>query len=225
MLRLLMMPMLLLPLIGISQNQFDEKSDADPKATEILDGISNYFKAQDAIEIQFEVEYYFSNQEEAEKTSGTMVQSGDKYHLDLGTQQIISNGDILWIYDESFNEVSLNNAEEIASGFSVSPAQFFDFYKHMNLTYVLANETMEDGISVQKIEFKSLDKNEFVTKVRMTTVKANQQILRIKAFLRDGTVYVIHLNQYKENPELSENHFEFNTKSYPGIHVEDLRID
>ena len=225
MIRLLIISFLLSPFIGFSQSQYDKKSDADPRATEILNGISSYFKAQDAMEIEFQVDYYFSNQEEPEKTIGSIVQSGNKYNLDLGTQKIISNGEILWIYDSSFNEVSLNNAEEIASGFFVSPAQFYDFYKYMNLTYVLANETTEDGKPVQKIEFKPLDNNEFVTKVRMTTSKEDQQIIRVKAFLRDGSIFVINLNNYKENPDILSNHFEFDTNAFPGVHVEDLRID
>jgi len=49
--------------------------------------------------------------------------------------------------------------------------------------------------------------------------------MRIKAFAVDGARYTMDVKKFKPNLAYKNSDFIFNAKNYPGIHVEDLRID
>jgi outer membrane lipoprotein-sorting protein len=221
--------LVLLPLfisyIGFSQNAYETKETSDPAATEILDKISNHLSAQKAIRIDFSVGFQTSLNDNSENQKGLIIQSGDKYFLAYANQTIVSNGALLWVYQQDFNEVSISNVDLNDSGFMLNPSTFLNFYKTMDVSYALIYEGKEDGKQIEKIEFKPLDQNQVVSKLRMTTDKANNKIIRIKAFLKDGSVYTLFMDKYTLNPVIEEGLFSFNTMEYEGIHVEDLRID
>lgn len=213
------------PFIGFSQNQYTNSETSDPAALEILDIISNHFSNQTAVQINFSVGFQSDLSETPEYQSGVLYQSGDKYFLAYANQTIVSDGSLLWVYQQDLNEVSIHNVDNNPTEIMLNPSQFLTFYKTMNLSYALIFEGLEEGKQVQKIEFKPLDSNQIVTKLRMTTNKSQKKILRMKAFLKDGTVYSLLLDRYTFNPELESGLFSFNPLDFEGIHIEDLRID
>jgi outer membrane lipoprotein-sorting protein len=215
----------LLPIIGFSQNPTSGIATSDPEATKILDQISSYILSQSSIQIDFTLGFQTNLNAETENQKGVLFQSGEQYFLAYANQTIVSDGTLLWVYQQDFNEVSITNVDKNASGFMLNPSQFLSFYKTMDVRYAMVFEGVEDGKQVQKIELKPLDSNQIVSKLRMTTNKAENKIVRIKAFLKDGSVYTLQIDKYTLNPDLETGLFTFDPTAYEGIHVEDLRID
>lgn len=211
--------------IGSSQSQFISNDQADPAATEILDQISGFLGGQTAIKIDFTIDFQTDLNAKAVQEKGVLFLSGQKYFLAYANQTIISDGTLLWVYQQDLNEVTINNIGGNDAEFSLNPSQFLNFYKTMDVSYALVFEGTESGKSVQKIEFKPLDSNQMVTKIRMTAERSANKILRIKAFLRDGSVYTLHMDSYKINPTMEAGLFTFSPDEFKGIHIEDLRID
>jgi hypothetical protein len=47
----------------------------------------------------------------------------------------------------------------------------------------------------------------------------------MKVFAKDGSRYTLKVNEIKPNKNYGPETFVFDASKYPGIHVEDLRID
>ena len=57
------------------------------------------------------------------------------------------------------------------------------------------------------------------------TRKKKEEIISIKTFSRDGTRVTILINEMKTNKKYEADTFTFDATKYPGVKVEDLRID
>ncbi len=203
--------------IGIEEN--------DPKAKAILDQVKAKYEAYKSLEASFTLVIEFP-EEEAEEQSGQIAQSGEKYKLDLGGQSIICNGQTIWYYLKNRNEVQINSVEEgMEDDEMLSPQNLLRIYEKEDFLYALVGEEVEAGVRMQKIEFKPLDQDTEYFKMRLTINKKTKEIVRIKTFSKDGSRYTLRIDQLKANKDFSAEYFAFDEKQYPGVYVEDLRMD
>ncbi len=196
----------------------------DPKAKVILDKISTQLASYENVEMDFELSISFPGQE-AEVQKGKIIQSGNKYFVDMKMQSVYSDGESLWLHMKSNNEVQWNNAEAAAEGGFMDPSSLLNLYKTGDFAYAITGEQTEDNVAVQQIEFKSLDRNSEYSKMRLTVVKGKNEVKRMKVFGKDGSAYTMKLNDLKANQELPDETFVFDKSKFPGVHVEDLRMD
>lgn len=203
--------------VGIDQN--------DPKAKAILDGIKDKYEAYKSLDVDFTLTIEFP-EEDAEVQKGHISQEGDKYKLDLASQSIISDGQSMWFHLKNRNEVQINDIEEgMEDEDMLSPQSLLRIYEKDNFLFALVGEAIEGGKTVQKIEFKPLDTESEYFKMRLTVDKKTQQINRIKTFSKDGSRYTLDIDNFTPNKVFADGHFGFNKSNYPGIHIEDLRMD
>lgn len=204
-------------LVGIEQS--------DPQAKAILDGMKNKYEGYKSLDIDFTLTIEFP-EEDAEVQKGHISQQGDKYKLDLGNQSIISDGQSLWVHLKNRNEVQINDIEEgMGDEDMLSPNNLLRMYEKENFLYALVGEAFEGGKMVQKIEFKPLDTDSEYFKMRLTIDKQTQQLNRIKTFSKDGSRYTLDIDNFAPNKIFTDGHFSFNKSNFPGIHVEDFRMD
>ncbi|MEM8909841.1 MAG: outer-membrane lipoprotein carrier protein LolA, partial [Bacteroidota bacterium] len=83
----------------------------------------------------------------------------------------------------------------------------------------------EEEQTVRWVELKPLDEDAEYFKLRLSVSAKQNQLLRIRAFSKDGSRYALHLDDLRPNRTYSNEHFTFDLKAYPDVHVEDLRID
>ncbi len=208
-------------------NSFAQVSEtSDPAAKAILEKLRNKYEAFKTVEADFNLTIEIPEEEEEIQT-GNLAQDGDKYRLQLNNQAIYSDGKTLWLYLKSNNEVQINNVEDFEEEDEdfLSPKDLLRIYEQEDFIYGLTNEGYEKGIAIQQIEFKPIDKDSEYAKMRLTIDKKKNQIMRIKAFAVDGARYTMDVTKFKPNLAYKSTDFIFNAKKYPGIHVEDLRID
>lgn len=210
--------------VNVSLAQVSETSD--PAAKAILEKLRNKYEAYKTVEADFNLTIEIP-EEDKEVQTGNLAQDGEKYRLSLDNQAIYSDGKTLWLYLKSNNEVQINNVEDFEEEDEdfLSPKDLLRIYEQENFIYGLTNEGYEKGVAIQQIEFKPIDKDSEYAKMRLTIDKKKNQIMRIKAFAVDGARYTMDVTKFKPNLAYKSSDFIFNEKNYPGIHVEDLRID
>ncbi|MEM6317020.1 MAG: outer membrane lipoprotein carrier protein LolA [Bacteroidota bacterium] len=199
---------------------------SDPAAKVILEKLRKKYEAYQTVEADFKLTIEIP-EEDQEIQTGNLAQEGEKYRLKLDNQAIYSDGKTLWLYLKSNNEVQVNNVEDFEDEEEdfLSPKDLLRIYEKEDFIYALMNDSYENGKAIQQIEFKPLDEDSEYAKMRLTIDKKKTEIIRIKAFAVDGARYTMDVTKFKPNQSYKNADFVFNPADYPGIHVEDLRID
>jgi len=204
-------------------NQFTKKGDNDPAAKAILDKVKKNHQAYKSLEATFTLEIELAEQPK-EVQKGKIAQQGDKYFLELGTQQVLCDGKAIWMVLPKNKEVQVNNIpskEEEAN--ILTPQALFRFYEKGGYIYALVNEYSENGKVLQQIEFKPTDRNAEYAKIRLTVEKKTAAVTSIIAFGKDGSRYTFNITKLTPNKAFDANYFVFSKAKYPGFHIEDLR--
>ncbi|HNL39918.1 MAG TPA: outer-membrane lipoprotein carrier protein LolA, partial [Saprospiraceae bacterium] len=84
-------------------------------------------------------------------------------------------------------------------------------------------KTSAGGKLLTHIEFKPVSRNSEYAKIRVSVDEKALTIESIKAFAKDGSRYTFKVTRLTPNKVFPANHFTFDAKKYPGVHVEDLR--
>ena len=210
-------------LMAQTKDSYTEASESDPRAQAILDKIRNKYEGYKTVQANFSLAIEIPEQDKIVQ-KGKMSQAGDNYRVEMQDQSIISNGTILWYHQINNNEVQINDVEEDSEDM-LSPKDLMKIYEKEDYVYALINEYSEKGKVIQQVEFKPTEENSEYIKIRLTIDKKKMEIARVKVFARDGSRYTFTLDEFTPNKTFPENYFVFDASKFPGIHVEDLRID
>lgn len=201
----------------------------------LLLGMSLSLAAQDA-EIQKNMETLISKYSDAEALSlnftleiqeaeagaeiidGKFYQKNGNFFLESSYQTVLSDGKTAWIYIPSNEEIQIVTADEDES--TMSPQTMLkSFYSE---DYEAREVEAESGLKAY--EFKPTQEDD-IFKVRMTYYPRSMKVKSIEAFEKNGNRYKMSLASQNFSAELEDSMFVFDKKKYPGIHIEDLRID
>lgn len=210
--------------VNAQNGQFLKASDSDPKAKKMLDALKKDYNSYKTIEVNFDLVLELTGQSK-ETQSGKLIQQGEKYYVSISDQEIFCDGKSLWLYLKSMKEVQLNNAENGMSEDFVSPKDMLRMYENGQYAYAITGEVVENGTNVTQIEFKPLDKKSPYTKLRLSVNTKTNKAHSLKIFSKDGSRYTLNLKNMIPNKTYTPDVFVFNAKKYPGVKVEDLRID
>jgi outer membrane lipoprotein-sorting protein len=202
----------------IAIGQYNSAKDSDPEALALLQKAGENLATKNS-QVTFSLKYSYPGQEGKPET-GVLFQSGKMYNLQLPTYTIISDGKTRWVYLKNQNEVNLYNESNGQDW--ISPQDFLQMHKATDLVFVLAG-TKADGGSI--IEAKPL-KGRFDDYAKFTIVVRNGALVSIKGIGKDGTRQEMYIGTIT-HPATFDNAklFTFNKASYPGVYIEDLRLD
>jgi outer membrane lipoprotein carrier protein len=210
---------------GFAQNsQFTKPEDSDPAATAILEKVRQKYEAYKTLEADFTLILEIPERSK-ETQKGKMIQEGEKYRLELEAQTVVSDGITIWFHLKNNDEVQINCVEEEEDESVMSPKDLFRVYETESFVYTLSNEYSENGKLVQQIDFKPLDKDSEYSKMQLTVAKKTAEIVRIKAFSKDGSRYTLIVGSSSPNKAVPASTFIFEKSECPDCHYEDLRID
>ncbi|MBK7406804.1 MAG: outer membrane lipoprotein carrier protein LolA [Saprospirales bacterium] len=205
-------------------NQYSKAGDSDPAAKAILEKVKVKYEAYKSVEAAFTLSIELPNQP-VEEQPGKLIQQGVQYRLELPSQHLLCDGKSIWLYLKNNKEVQINNFEEDEDSGFLSPMDLLRIYEREDFVYVLSNEYAEGGKIVQDIEFKPLDAASEYSKMRLSVEKGTSQIMRIKAFAKDGSRYTLSVSTFKSNATYPASTFVWNKADCPDCYLEDLRID
>ena len=204
--------------IPVQYGQYTSAKDSDPEALSLLQKAGDKLNSQNT-QVTFSLKLSYPGQE-GEPNVGILYQSGASYRLDLDQYSIWSDGKTRWIHLKPQNEINIYN--EAQGQDWLSPTDFLRLHEAQDLVFVLAG-TKADGASI--IEAKPL-KGRFDDYSKFTIIVKNGTLTSIKAIAKDGTRQEMFMGAVT-HPATMDNAklFSFNKSQYPGVHIEDLRLD
>ena len=210
-----------LMLVGWLSSNAQESSD--PEAMEILEQIKEDFDKNGDHQIEFDLTVEYPG-EANQVYSGRLLQSGEKFSLDLGDKLVISDNETVWLYLKERNELQINDADFGDDGEYMSPNRIFNLYMSKDYVFALSNNSYEDSKAVSHIECKPLDSDSEYSKMRLTVEDKGNRVKRFKIFSKDGSRFTMVLKEHKKNVKLAAKSFAFDASEYQDIIVEDLRF-
>ena len=196
----------------------------DPEAKKILDKIRKKYEGYKSLEATFTLTIELPGKP-GEVQKGTIAQEGDKFRLEMDQQIIVSDGKTTWVYLKKNNEVQINDADpkDTENGF-LTPKDLLKRYQKGDYLYALTDKSTENGKLLTHIEFKPKDKKTEYSKLRLSVDEKAGAIQSIKAFGKDSSRYTFSISKLTPNKKFAADYFTFDTKKYPGVKVEDLRM-
>lgn len=193
----------------------------DPDAKKILDAVSAKFKSYKAVQATFTYKVENADGKTISSKKGTVYMKGTKYRVSFIGQEIYCDGNNVWTYDKSSNEVTISKLDN--SSTTLTPQKLFTNFYDKDFLYKLNGEKKIGGKTVQEIEMTPNDKSRPFHKVYLTIDKNAKTIYSTKVLEKAGNRYSYTVNTLKGNANIPDSKFVFNKKDYPGVEEVDLR--
>lgn len=207
------------------ENQFSTTADSDPASTTILKKLKVDYEKYSSLEADFSLIIEMP-EEDPIVQNGNIRQKDDQYHLKMPGQNIISDGKSLWFHQIDNNLVQLNSIDpDEESEEMFSPQNFMQFYENGKFIVAPITVAKEDNRMVRWIELKPVDTDSEYFKFRISLDVKKDDLLQVKAFGKDGARYTLKIKELTPNQTFDDKIFSFDSADFPGITVEDLRID
>jgi outer membrane lipoprotein-sorting protein len=199
-------------------SQYTSAKDSDPEALKLLTSAGKAFSSKNAkVNFTLKVTYPGSDPETSE---GILYQKGKSYRLELKDYIIMSDGVTRWVYLKSPNEVNIYNESNGQDW--ISPQDFLQLYSCSDLVFVLAGHA-KDGTAL--IEAKPL-KGRFDEFSKFTIGVKDNALTYINALSSDGIRQNMAITSITYPTTLdADKLFTFHPEFFPGISIEDLRLD
>ncbi|SRR6266404_672967 len=212
----------LLLLTTIVSSLFAQKDgSSDPDAKKILDAVSAKFKSYKAVQASFTYKVENADGKTISTKKGTVYMKGTKYRVSFVGQEIFCDGNTVWTYDKSSNEVTITKLD--ASSNTLTPQKLFTNFYDKDFLYKLNGEKKAAGKTLQEIEMTPNDKTKAFHKVYLMIDKNAKTIYSTRVLEKAGNRYSYTVNTLNGKANIPDSKFVFNKKDYPGVEEVDLR--
>lgn len=202
-------------------SQTTDMGKSDPDAKKILDNVSAKFKSYKSVTANFSLKIENAAGKVEGTKSGVVYMKGSKYRVNISGQEIYSDGNNIWTYDKSADEVQLTKFDPSSN--TITPQKMFTNFYDKDFLYKLNSTTKQGNKIIQEIELTPIDKTKTFFKVLVSIDKNSKNIISTKVFEKNGNRYIYNITGMKTNINLPESLFVFNSKKYPKVEVVDLR--
>lgn len=191
--------------------------NSDPEAKKVLQKLQKSIANQDGITATFTLIIQAGDDKEVQ--TGEIMQKGEFYRVKNSGNEIICNGEVVWVYIKKQNEVQINDFDEDDEDI-MSPSKIMKIYEHeKDFFYAITNEDTR----FYQIEFKPRDQDAEYKKIRLEVKKGNHTLSKVVVFGQDGTRYTFQVNSISKKT-IAPSNFKFTKSKYPGVKVIDMRL-
>lgn len=192
----------------------------DAKA--ILDQLSKKAEQYKSMKADFNYQMLNENDGIDESQKGSIVTQGEKYHLSIAGQEIISDGKTMWTVINEAEEVQINDVpekNELDEEY-ISPTKILTLwekgfkYKYDQSTTLNGQEHHIINLYPQEPEGKNYHT------IKLFINKSKMEISKIIIKGKDGTDFIYTIKNFKTNESIPASTFNFNNPDYEVI---DLR--
>lgn len=198
-------------------------AQADTKAKEILDEVSEKTRSYNSISADFIFRMDNDAMDIHEKNEGSIQLKGQKYVVDLPDvgMKVYSDGETLWNYMADGNQVTISNIEDSSSDL-MDPSTIFSIYeKGFESKYT--GTTSKDGKTLYQIElFPDTDEYD----ISQITLYINKSTMMVDSAVLHGideNLYEIEVIEMDTKTELPDSYFVFKPADHGDIEVIDFR--
>jgi outer membrane lipoprotein carrier protein len=197
------------------------QTGSDPEAKKVLDAVSAKFKSYKAVQAAFTYKVENAEGKAISTKKGNVYMKGTKYRVSFVGQEIFCDGNMVWTYDKSANEVTVTKLD--ASTTTLTPQKLFTNFYDKDFLYKLNGDKKQGGKTVQEIEMTPVDKSKAFHKVYLLIDKKAKTIYSTKVLEKAGNRYSYTVNSLDGKTNIPDSKFVFNKKDYPGVEEVDLR--
>src|SRR5687768_11672479 len=193
----------------------------DPDAKKILDAVSAKFKTFKSAKASFVYKVENAAGKALSTKNGSVYMKGTKYRVSIVGQDIYCDGNNIWTYDKSANEVTITKFD--TENTTLTPQKLFTNFYDKDFLYKLNGEKKQGSKTIQEIEMTPTDKSKPFHKVFVYINKSGKTITGTKVLEKSGSRYNYTVNSLTPNTAIADSYFIFDTKKYPGVEIVDLR--
>lgn len=205
--------------LSAQTGQYLTREDSDPEAVQLLDKM-HALLAQEALSLRFEMTVTYPAEDPVSHT-GSLIQQGNMYHISTDDAEIMSDGKLRWVYFREANEVNIYTAhEEDLQG----PLGLVGEFTGDQFIAGITGTEVQNGKTLNLIELKPADRNSPLSKVRLA-IDDTGHLTSAHIFEKSGGRTEMRVLKLQRIDKRLTSAFTFDTSKYPGVHVEDLRID
>ncbi len=198
--------------------QYLSARESDPEAIQLMKEAGKVFNTSN-VRVAFSLKVSIPGQA-PQINEGVLYQNGKSYHLDLSDYAIISDGKTRWVYLKGPNEVNIYNESNGQDW--ISPNDFLQLHNATDLVFVKMGE--KGGRHM--IEAKPLKGGRFEEYSKFTIGVDDHGLNFIFGISSDGSRQELTINAITHPSTLdTQKLFTFQKEKYPGVHIEDLRLD
>lgn len=193
----------------------------DEDALALINTLEEKYNAYQSLEAQFSLTINIP-EEEAIVQSGMVIQRGQNYFLDTESQAVYSDGKSVWVHVKDDAEVQINDIDEDeGSLMNLSPSGILSMFDKDKYEYAIVKKES----SLNQIELKPMDRDSDISKVRIEINIKSEELTNATVFYKDGIRSHVNVSDVTANKSYNDSIFKFDATKFPGIYVEDLRID
>lgn len=187
---------------------------------DLLNKVEN--KLLDAHELTLSMELNLFIPGNAEQLiQGKFVKKGDKYLLISDIMDMISDGNLTWSINKQEKVAYVTNVGDEGG---ISPIEIIRDYDKEDYEFNLIPDYQEGDESYTAIVLKPKARNADYTKIRFL-IDENDNLYNFFLVSRSGERTTLTITQLEYRTTVEENSFKFSEHQYPGIALEDLRLD
>jgi outer membrane lipoprotein-sorting protein len=198
-------------------------SSSAQDSKKILDDLSAKAKSYTTISAEYSSRLLDKQSSVDLTEKGTIKVKGSKYHLDLPSYTIISDGVTVWTYEKENNAVYIDNLADMGND-GMNPNEMFRIWEK-GFRHEYKETKTEEGKQLYVINLYPTDpKSKPFHTIQMKVDKAKMEIHSIKVLNRDGSEVSYSLKGFTPNKEIADTVFKFDKAKYPGVEVVDNRL-
>jgi len=195
----------------------------DAKAKSVLDAVSKKISSLKSLKANFALTLIGGKGGKVtDSKKGSLSLKGQKYHVIMGAQEIISDAKTVWTYNKEAREVQLSTYNPAEQG--ISPAKLLTpgFYVK-DYSYSYKGERKDQGKTCDVIELTPLDKSKQLSKIELLIDKSSSFIAGGNYWEKNGNKYQISISNFTPNANVPDNYFIWVSSEHPGVESVDLR--
>lgn len=183
-------------------------ASAQTNANDVVKKIVKSFRDPKNVELTFNYHYVMDKENRSEEQQGTAFLQGEAYKIILKEQQTISDGKTIWSYLVDDEEVMVSNATD---GTDNTPLKLLTTLDQDYTASFSTSTTI--SLTNPKSHYKKIT----------LTLEKKDSLKSMEIHADDGSKMVINITEVKNNQDLKDDFFTFNTKDYPEVEIIDMR--
>ena len=189
------------------------------QSKKLLDKLSKKFDTYQTLELNLDLEIFYP-EETPEKRTVRLIQSNSKFFFDTEDQRVIGDGQSVWYILKQRNEVQISDYDGEEDLGVPTPGFILREYKDGQFESALVSKKGQ----IAEIDLKPLEDSDY-SKLKILINTKENQLKEVTAYGKDGSRVHLVLKSLKPNESYPSETFAFREADFPGIFIEDLRID
>jgi len=198
----------------------------DARAQKIIDDMTAKFKTYPSVFLNFSTTVTQLQDQSETELEGKLWLKSNKYKLEAPDQVIYFDGSKIYQYLPDVQEVNIMKPDPEVDDevFQLlNPQSYFNLSSKSFKSNLVKENTMNNR-RVYEIDLYPINiKTTNFSRIRVMIEKPTQQLVYLKAYMKDGIQYTLSFKPYEIfSSALRDSFFTFNKSEHPGVEVIDL---